>query len=143
MIDAPGRVTPRFPAYGESAAREMIRAAIIKETEGNPSGVVGVAGGSAGGDLLFHEVCDELGIESHLFLAMSAREFFARSVQYAGADWARRFWQLSARRTPRVLQETADLPAWLRSKSSYSVWQRNNAWLLFNALSFDEASVTL
>ena len=26
------------------------------------------------------------------------------------------------------------IPAWLRSKPEYGIWQRNNLWMLFNAL---------
>jgi hypothetical protein len=26
------------------------------------------------------------------------------------------------------------LPAWLREKADYGIWQRNNLWMLFNAL---------
>src|SRR5262249_51241596 len=116
---------------------------IVEETGATFDGVVAVAGCSAGGDILFHEVCDELGIESHVFLAVPPREYAASSVQYAGSEWMRRFRQLTERRTPRVLHDTSELPVWLRSKPSYSVWQRNNLWLLFNALSFNEASLTL
>src|SRR6185436_19343177 len=47
----------------------------------------------------------------------------------------------SARKQVRVLSPAIDvadeseyLPAWLRSKPDYGIWQRNNLWMLFNAL---------
>ena len=32
---------------------------------------------------------------------------------------------------------------WLRGKSDYSIWQRNNLWMLFNALALTAKSLTL
>jgi hypothetical protein len=50
----------------------------------------------------------------------------------------------------RVLSETTNakndddyLPAWLRSKDEYTIWQRNNLWMLFNALNEARASKTV
>jgi hypothetical protein len=67
-------------------------------------------------------------------------------VQKAGPDWVERFRQLykrlSANGSVRVLCELEDepkdekeyLPSWLRTKPDYSIWQRNNLWMLHNAL---------
>jgi hypothetical protein len=63
-------------------------------------------------------------------------------VQKAGPQWVERFWKLfnehQARKQARVLSDAIDeqefLPAWLRDKQGYGIWQRNNLWMLFNAL---------
>jgi hypothetical protein len=33
-----------------------------------------------------------------------------------------------------VADQTEYLPAWLRDKPNYNIWQRNNLWMLFNAV---------
>jgi hypothetical protein len=50
--------------------------------------VLGIAGAADGGDILFHEVCDELGIESEVCLALPAPEYVHTSVQDL---WTERF----------------------------------------------------
>jgi tetratricopeptide (TPR) repeat protein len=148
MIDAPGRRSPRFPADKEQVAREKIREAVEREMAAGAGVACGYAGGASGGDLLFQEVCDELGIETRLYLAIQPQQYVVSSVEPSGGEWVRRFWKLynarQARGQVRVLNEEAEvndesehLPAWLRPKEDYGIWQRNNLWMLFNAL--DEA----
>jgi hypothetical protein len=55
------------------------------------------AGGASGGDILFQEVCAELGIETRLYLAVQARTYVTTSVDKAGSDWVQRFWNLHSR----------------------------------------------
>jgi hypothetical protein len=78
-----------------------------------------------------------------LFLALSQGQFSATSVQHGGKDWVERYNRLCARLTPRVLGDSEQLPVWLRGKSDYSIWQRNNLWMLFNALALTAKSLTL
>ena len=52
----------------------------------------------------------------------------------AGPSWVERFNRLCERVPPRELSESTQLPIWLRSKKDYSIWQRNNLWMLFNVL---------
>lgn len=145
MIDAPGRERPRFPADKEQVAREKIKAAIVEEMNSGAGVACGYAGGASGGDILFHEVCAEVGIPTRLYLAIRPQKYVTTSVQKAGQQWVERFWELynehSRQKQVRVLSETTDvkddreyLPAWLRSKQGYGIWQRNNLWMLFNAL---------
>jgi tetratricopeptide (TPR) repeat protein len=145
MIDAPGRKTPRFPADKEEIAREKIRKVVLKEINTGGGVASGYAGGASGGDILFLEVCAELGIPTRLYLAFQPQVYVTASVMKAGADWVRRFWDIynehSARQQIRVLSSATDvkdsseyLPAWLRSKPNYNIWQRNNLWMLYNAL---------
>ena len=120
------------------------------------SGVAyGIAGGANGGDLLFHEVCEELGVPTQLYLGLDPGLYVNASVRKAGGDWVERFWRLHARLEPlgavRVLceltEEPADkaeyLPAWLRSKPDYNIWQRTNLWMLHNALAEGDDCATL
>jgi hypothetical protein len=140
MIDAEGRREPRFPrtATAEAEARRLIKEAIEKEQRLGDGALLGIAGGACGGDILFHEVCQELGIPTRLFLAVARARFSVESVQHGGPDWVERFNRLCERVPPRELGgDTTQLPPWLRGRSDYNVWQRNNLWMLFNALALD------
>ncbi|HEV8371510.1 MAG TPA: tetratricopeptide repeat-containing protein [Pyrinomonadaceae bacterium] len=143
MIDAPGREHQRFPPDREDIAREKIKEAVMREMQADAGVSCGYAGAASGGDILFQEVCLELGIPTKLYLAIPAQKYVSTSVDKAGQTWVQRFWKIhgehAAQNQVRVLGDTIDdegeyLPAWLRSKPKYSIWQRNNLWMLFNAL---------
>jgi len=145
MIDAPDRKDPRFPAAKENVARQKIKEAVVKEMETGAGVASGYAGGASGGDILFVEICAELGIPTRLYLAIPERDYVKASVAKGGEDWKNRFWTIfnkhAEQKAVRVLSNAVDvdddqdyLPAWLRSKPNYTIWQRNNLWMLFNAL---------
>lgn len=146
MIDAEGRKAPRFPADKEATARQKIREAVEAEMNSAAGVAFGIAGGANGGDILFHEVCEELGIPTRLYLGVEPALYVNASVRKAGGDWVERFWRLYERLAEqgavRVLceltEEPADkaeyLPAWLRLKPDYNIWTRTNVWMLHNAL---------
>ena len=145
MIDAPDRETPRFPADREPIAREKIKEIILKEKNRGAGVLCGYAGAASGGDILFQEVCAELEIPTRLYLAIPPAPYINTSVIQAGGNWVERFWDVynkhANNKQVRVLSEVEDvksekdyIPAWLRSKKDYGIWQRNNLWMLFNAL---------
>jgi hypothetical protein len=77
---------------------------------------------------------------------MPSGPYVTKSVRKAGPDWVQRFRDLYARvlneGRVRILSQLEEepkdekeyLPAWLRSKPNYNIWQRNNLWMLHNAL---------
>ena len=145
-IDAPGRETPRFPPGKEDQARTLIAEAVSQEKDNATGGLLGISGAASGGDILFHEVCEELGIPTQAYLVIPKNDYIKASVADAGPEWVERFNRLLERDTSdelRVLSETAELPRWLRSKRGYSIWQRSNLWMLHNALAISEDNVTL
>jgi hypothetical protein len=143
MIDAAGRQRPRFPPDKEAVARAAIRSAIEREL-GRPGGVAGgIAGGASGGDILFHELCAELGIPTRLFLALPRGQFIEESVRPAGGNWRERFDRLIERLPTRVLAEEQELPSWLAERPEYNIWQRSNLWMLHNALAEAREDVSL
>lgn len=147
MVDASDRPEEarRFPRTPEATAqaRAMIFAAVEKEVAGHAGDVLGIAGGASGGDILFHEVCEELGVPTALYLALPEDRFEVTSVQQGGADWVERYRALTGRLAPHVLQQTKELPKWLADKPGYDVWQRNNLWLMFSALATGARGRTL
>jgi hypothetical protein len=144
-IDTPGRKEPRFPADKEPIARDRIKEKLrerLDQTKGRAP--CGLAGGASGGDILFHEVCAELGIPTELYLALPQDAFCEASVKDAGGQWEKRFYDLVANHPNcRVLGESDELPIWLRSKPNYDLWKRNNLWMLHNAIALGGKNITL
>ena len=145
MVDVPGRAEPRFPPSkaAEDRVRQMLREAIAAEQALSDGKISGVCGGACGGDILFHEVCAELGVPTRLYLALPREHFCVTSVQHAGPDWVERYYRLCTRLVPRILSESEELPKWLRGKQGYGIWQRTNLWMLYNALALHGKELTL
>ena len=112
------RKEPRFPrtAAAEAAARQMITDAILKEQELQGSGLIGIAGGACGGDILFHEICEELEIPTSC--SRVAKDTFRCELRATRRPrWVERFNRLCTRLPPRVLEESRPgLPNWLRGR---------------------------
>ncbi len=145
-IDKPDRTPPRFPREAEDAARRLIADAVAAERAEAGGPVAGLAGGANGGDILFHEVCAEQGVETQLFIVGSRDGFVRESVQDEDPAWVERFNRLYESRPRRELgnsQGTLDLPRWLKPAKDYSIWERNNRWMLNNALAYGASKVTL
>lgn len=136
MIDQPDRAQPRFPATCVPTIREAIREAVKREIDrANGGAILGLAGGASGSDLLFHEVCEELGVKTELYLALPPNVYRTQSVDPAGREWIERFDHLLERiPEPPVLSRAEQPPAWLISRQGYAAWQRANLWLLSEAL---------
>jgi Tetratricopeptide Repeats-Sensor len=142
-IDDPGREKPRFPAAKEKVARQAIKEAVELELATAGELGFGIAGGASGGDILFHEVCAELGIPTRLYLALPPDQFINASVRSSDPQWVERFWRLRRQAPVRVLAESRDLPRWLQEKPDYSIWHRNNLWMLYNALATAGENLTI
>ena len=134
-IDDRDRPQKRFPADMEEKAREAIKRLIqqeLEEGDGAPS-TVGIAGAASGGDILFHEVCKELGVASEVFLALPENLYQVESVAPAGPKWVNRFRALCKTNLGRQLAQPS-VPPWLTEKRDYSIWRRSNLWILHHAL---------
>jgi hypothetical protein len=144
MIDAPERTLARFPAWAESRTREAIHAAIAGISWTQPGTTVGLAGAASGGDLLFHECCDELGIPSRIMLALPEGAFIAASVAPAGPAWVRRFYDVIANVRAHSLQLMGKEDGSLEGTTD-NVWQRANLWMIeqATALAFEQALLAL
>jgi hypothetical protein len=80
---------------------------------------LGIAGAADGGDILFHEVCEELGIASEVCLALPPEAYDHTSVQ---ASWSGRFHRL-LKTHPSVILEPGSGDLWLRDHE----WQLRRA----------------
>ncbi|MGB8167485.1 MAG: tetratricopeptide repeat-containing protein [Chthoniobacteraceae bacterium] len=152
QMDSPGRTKTkpaRFPAEKEAVARERIKEEIVRAWSGSEEGPkLGLAGAASGGDILFHEVCAELGIPTHVYLALPENMFINESVAPADGNWEARFRNLLASKNRetevRRLAEGPEMPKWLASgKPDYKIWERNNLWMLHNAIALGGEHTTL
>lgn len=135
-IDAPGRARPRFPPAAEALARRMIRDAVAAVAEQPGPPLSGVSGAASGGDILFHEVCDELGIPTEVHLAKPPADYIEASVADGGPDWIARFAAITASRPVYVLPEG-------HGDAELDIWDRGNLEMLEAAAEKAGDQVTL
>jgi hypothetical protein len=142
MIDRPDRKQPRFPASAEGRVRNAIREAISAVRWTNPGSTIALAGGASGGDLLFHECCEELGIPSRVLLPMPPREFEAASVAPAGPVWVERFRALLERAGPDRIQVMKRGTGLIEGDTA-NVWERATLWMIEEAMSISAEQALL
>ena len=152
-VDAPNREKPRFPATQEATARAAIKSAVeaVVAAASEKEQIVAIAGAASGADLLFLEICEELGLSRpivrRIFLIIPRDDYVRESVAPSGPGWVGRFNRQandqSGKATTRYYQGGLDLPAWLQDKANYSVWERSNLWMLHNALWLGGTKTTL
>lgn len=139
-VDEPDRPIPRFPADREQQARALFRRA-LEELKASGSNLRVLASAAPGADIIAHELCSELKIESLVCLPMPAADF-AGGV-FEGLDaWRRRFFDLLDSRQPLCLSDQAGLPRWLQA-SGFDPWERGNRWVLEMAQTSGARKITL
>ena len=132
----------------------MIRGKLVELRAQVEGPIVGRAGCASGGDILFHEVCDELDIPTMVLLAGPRADYVRESVQDGGPEWVRRCDAILESRGDHRRELTPDLqpPRWLRNveivsasgkKEPFNVWQHNNLWTLHTALALGGDRVVL
>jgi hypothetical protein len=124
----------RFPRQKEDQARDMILEAVSQIKAKATGKLMGMSGGASGGDILFHEICEELEIPTQIYLALSRNEYIKASVADGGHEWIERFNRLFEEKQSEILSESGELPRWLHGRKNYNIWQRSNLWMLHNAL---------
>jgi hypothetical protein len=143
--DAAGRASARFPNTKEciDKARDWLRDAVRQEKAETPGSISGIAGAASGTDLLFHEVCLELGVPTMVVLPIPVEDYRRESVADGGREWMEEFNKLIVRSPPVILRDTAERPAWTKEIKSYGVFQRGNIWMIQDALLRPDADATL
>jgi hypothetical protein len=126
MIDKDGRENKRFASAKENEVMNAMRKQILNEKAYAKNEIIGIASAACGGDILFHELCMELNIPTHIYLAMPEAEFKKASVSFAGKNWDNRFDVLIKKLPVKIL------PAVENKKEN--VWEQTNTWMLEKAL---------
>ena len=129
MVDEKDRKEPRFPNARSAEVKELIRQEIVQISENKDEKefeFIGIAGGACRGDIIFHEVCKELGIRSEVLLALPAEKFIPVSVRRGGNEWVDRFNALE--KDPeiefKILSQEKELPKWMgRDITDYTFWR--------------------
>ena len=144
-IDAADRASPRFPNTPEciAKAKSWLREKVEAEKAQTKGSISGMSGAASGTDLLFHEVCAELGISTKVVLPIPKEEYCRQCVADGGPDWVEGFNRLVDAKPPILLSDSADLPAWAESIPNYGVFQRGNIWMMEDALLRPSADITL
>lgn len=137
MIDEKEREEPRFPASKEMAVTAELRKQIVEEKATSKNILTGIAGGACGGDILFHELCQEIGIITEIYLAFPVAEYKKRSVSFAGKLWENRFDRLTKKLSVHIL------PVEKRDSSQNNIWAVTNLWMLDHALEVEGKNMTL
>ena len=107
MIDAPGRPKPRFPVDKEPiAAGEIAR---MLDQIGAGRGDLAICGGACGGDLLFAEASLARQLALELYIPFKEKEFLAKSVDFADADWRSRFFAAKSRASLHITPDEVGL----------------------------------
>jgi hypothetical protein len=137
MIDAKKRSEPRFPSYKETAVKEEIHKCLLKEIALARHDIKGIAGGACGGDILFHELCKNMHVQSEMYLALPIKDFKKASVSFAGNNWDLRFDKLAKELPVHIL------PVAKEDSNDGNVWERTNLWMLDVALKNSGKNTTL
>ena len=144
--DAPSRPPPgRFPntAACIDKAKVWLLQALQAEKAETAGALSGIAGAASGVDLLFHEVCKELGIPTKVCLPIPIEDYRRKSVADGGPDWIEKFNRLVTSNPPVILSDSDELPPWAARIEDYGVFQRGNIWNMQDALLRPNADVTL
>jgi len=143
-VAANGDVAPQFPKPMAEAACAKIREILQQEKDRTDGEVLGIGSGASGGDILFHEMCTEVGLSSRLFLPLPHDAFRTASVSPAGREWEDLFDQLLKRSgSYRWLASSETVPIWLSTKKDYTPWQRGSLWLIHEALAIGAKYLTV
>jgi hypothetical protein len=144
MIDPPDAKTARFPNSLQDPARSAILGRLQQEVARTAGPVIALASAANGGDLLFHDACEELGVDHRLHLPLLPDLFRNQSVSPGGRFWEDRFDALLKKfPTFSYLATSPELPLWLSIRKDYTSWQRANLWLIHEALATGAPQFTL
>lgn len=128
MIDK-NRPQPRFPQSQEGPVRAALERVLRRWSVGRED--TALCGGARGGDILFAELCQQLGARVQLYLPLAEPEFVEASVRLDAQDsggWVARFRALRAACDTYVQPDRLG-PA----PDSGADFVRNNRWIVNTA----------
>jgi hypothetical protein len=123
MIDSPSRKEPRFPADKEPIAAKATGDVLDRIAAG--PGDLAICGGACGGDLLFAEAALARQLNLAIYLPFDEEKFLAESVNFAGAEWRKRYFAAKSRASMHIATEELG-----PLKADENPFERNNEWML-------------
>ena len=136
MIDAPARITPRFPAAKAAIAAAAIRRQLA-DLDAGPADLA-ICGGACGGDVLFAQACLEYGLRLEVRIPFEEPRYLPESVTFAGAEWRYRFHQVRTHPRTALLVMPHELGPTPEDTDPYG---RSNLWQLESALAWGAEKV--
>lgn len=130
MIDAPGRVPPRFPPEKEEVAAKEI-ANELYELDAGPKDLA-LCGGACGGDLLFAEACLNRKVHLQIRIPFDEPTFLKNSVTFAEGNWEERYDAVKNNKLTTLFVMSQELGP---TPENVNPYERNNLWQLYTALS--------
>jgi tetratricopeptide (TPR) repeat protein len=130
MVDFPGKEKKTFPADKESEIRQDIRRK-LESFKLIPDDRGFVGGLSAGSEIIFAEICVELGMRVKVFLPLPEAEYIREFVSPAGDDWVQRFYKV---KNNPLVDEMYQIENVGRPKKDDDPFERNNRWALYSSL---------
>jgi hypothetical protein len=130
MIDHPGKEKKNFPADKENEIRQEISKK-LQELKINTNDRAFVSGLSAGSEIIFAEVCAEMGIKVKAFLPLPESAYIRQFVSLGGDDWVDRFYKIRNHSLVTEFYQVENVGA---PKAGNDPYERNNRWTLYSAL---------
>ena len=130
MVDYPGKEKRSFPSENETELRQEIRKRVEKFAPG-PHDRAFLAGLSAGSEIIFAEICVELGVKLKIFLPMPESAYTRKYVSPAGEEWLERFYKI---RNHPLADEIYQIEHLGQPKDGDNLLERNCRWAIYSAL---------
>lgn len=130
MVDYPRKDKKVFPADKETEIRQEIRKKLDKFKPG-PDDRAFIAGLSAGSEIIFAELCTEMGLKVKAYLPMADSSYVREFISPAGEAWVDRFYKI---RNHPLVSEINQQEALGAPKEGDNLYERNNRWVLYSAL---------
>lgn len=130
MVDYPSKEKKTFPAVREKEIREEIKKTLEKFHAG-PHDLAYTAGLSAGSEIIFAEICAEMGIPVEAHLPLPEAAYIREFVSPGGDVWVDRFYKI---RSHPIVDEKYQIENLGQPKEGYDPYERNNRWALYSSL---------
>jgi tetratricopeptide (TPR) repeat protein len=130
MVDFPEKEKKTFPAEKENEIRNEIRRK-LERYKPAPNDRAFLAGLSAGSEIIFAEVCVELGLEVKAYLPLAEAAYVREFVTPCGEAWVDRFYKIS---NHPLVDEIYQVESVGPPRPGDDPHERNNRWALYSAL---------
>jgi hypothetical protein len=130
MVDFAGKDKKTFPPEKEHEIRQEIKKRVEKFQPGSQDRAF-LAGLSAGSEMIFAEVCAELGMKVKVFLPHPDSGYIRRFIAPAGESWVDRFYKI---RNHPLVDEIYQIEHLGQPKEGDNLYERNSRWAIYSAL---------
>jgi len=130
MIDYPGKIKKTFPVTKEKDVREDIEK-LLNKLNAAPGDIAILAGLSAGSEIIFAEVCAEMGMHVNVHLPLPESRYIREFVSIGGEQWVDRFYKICSHPEVDAFYQLEQVGS---PKKNADPYERNNRWALYSSL---------